>query len=361
MKKRKIALYDPYLDVMGGGEKHILSIAKALDEDAELTIFWNENLNDKIAKTFDLTFSNEPIYHRNIFAESTSQIDKVKILSQFDVFFYVTDGSYFISPAKKNIVFSMYPQRELYPQKLIDKIKTMNYMFVANSHYTANWLQKWGLKPKVLYPYVEDEFINTDISKIKKEKTILSVGRFFNHLHSKRHDITIDAFKKLKKHSKNFSSYKLILAGNLKDEDKYYFKELQEMAKDDGNIFFKPNVSYKELIDLYKNAQIYWHCAGYGINDEINPERVEHFGITPIEAMAFGCLVFCVNAGGPKELIKNGENGYLFTTIEDLIEKTQKAIDDKDVMATIKMNAHTFAKENFSYAIFKNKVQEILT
>ncbi len=40
MKRKKAALYDPFLDVMGGGEKHILSILKVLEEKGfEIHIF----------------------------------------------------------------------------------------------------------------------------------------------------------------------------------------------------------------------------------------------------------------------------------------------------------------------------------
>ena len=40
--KKRVALYDPYLDTMGGGEKHILQILKVLSEEGyEIDVLWN--------------------------------------------------------------------------------------------------------------------------------------------------------------------------------------------------------------------------------------------------------------------------------------------------------------------------------
>jgi hypothetical protein len=42
---KKAALYDPYLDVMGGGEKHILSILQVLEHEGyEANVFWDHDL-----------------------------------------------------------------------------------------------------------------------------------------------------------------------------------------------------------------------------------------------------------------------------------------------------------------------------
>ena len=129
------------------------------------------------------------------------------------IFFYVTDGSYFFSGAKKNFVYAMIPDKKLYSQNLINRLKLLNYQFITHSLFTQKWLKKFGIESKVIMPYLDDKLINSDIKFSKKEKIILSVGRFFSHLHSKRQDLIIQAFKKLKVKFKKFSDYKLILAG----------------------------------------------------------------------------------------------------------------------------------------------------
>ncbi len=68
--------------------------------------------------------------------------------------------------------------------------------------------------------------------------------------------------------------YKLILAGGMKDEDKEYVENLKKIAASDPSIEFKVNVSYDELLKLYKSAQIFWHFSGFYINKVMYPELV---------------------------------------------------------------------------------------
>src|SRR5690606_2667462 len=93
------------------------------------------------------------------------------------------------------------------------------------------------------------------------------------------------------------------------------------------NIHFHTNISYSEILAWYKRAEYYWHFAGYDIDQEEHPERTEHLGITPLEAMASGCLTFAYRAGGPSEIIQDNETGFLFRTQEELFEKMKSAED----------------------------------
>src|SRR3989344_1839839 len=150
---KKAALYDPYLDTLGGGEKHILSILKILnDEGYEICIFWNKNLLPQIERRFGLEFNDELEFLPNIFTKE-NLVSKLTTLNNFDIFFYVTDGSYFFSSAKKNFVFCMVPNKNLYQMSLLNKLKTFNYQFITNSIFTKKWLNKWGVQSDVIYPY----------------------------------------------------------------------------------------------------------------------------------------------------------------------------------------------------------------
>ena len=56
MKKiLRVGLYNPFLDTLGGGEKHILSIIDVLGEQgAEITIFWDKDLTKQMENRFSL-------------------------------------------------------------------------------------------------------------------------------------------------------------------------------------------------------------------------------------------------------------------------------------------------------------------
>ena len=355
MKKKLAALYDPYLDVLGGGEKHSLSILQALAEYGyQPLIFWDNNLSLEIRQKLRLEIKNLQ-FRGNIFSHRGGFLNKINQLRKIDIFIAVSDGSYFFSPAKKNFIFAMVPEKKLYPTDWWRRLKTFNYRFVSNSRFTQTKLASFGVVSRILYPYINNDYLESDSFTREKEKIILSVGRFFPQLHSKRHDLAIKAFIKLKKEIRDFSDYRLVLAGGLKEEDEGYLIRLKGMAQGHSDIIFKPNLDYQDLLSLYRRAEIYWHLTGFGIDDSRSPQLVEHLGITPLEAMATGCIVFAYRAGGIKEIVNDGKNGFTFTSLGELIGK-MKLINQPE---KIKKQARLFVINNFSYPVFKKKVKEI--
>jgi len=358
MKKTiKVALYNPYLDTLGGGEKHILSIINVLAEKkAEITIFWDKNLEKEIINRFNLSFIKNVNWFTSL--KNFSTIKKLKILSQFDYFFYVTDGSYFFSTAKKNFIFTMIPDKKLYQLNFLNRLKLLNYSFISNSSYTASWLNRWGVKSIVIPPFIEETFFTK--KGFKKEKIILSVGRFFPHLHSKNQEKIIETFRQLKKVNDSFKSYQLILAGGLKKEDENYFLKLKSSIKDDLSIVLKPNLSFSKLLQLYQSSTYFWHFTGFGIDEKKHPEQVEHFGIAPLEAAASLSLVFCHNSGGPKNIFKDGETGFLFNSQEELIKKIIYLEKNPLLKEKIKIQSQKMVKKEYNYENFFKKINQIL-
>ena len=79
------------------------------------------------------------------------------------------------------------------------------------------------------------------------------------------------------------------------------------------------NLPADELRELFARASVYWHATGFSVKE---PAAQEHFGITIIEGMAAGAVPVVFNSGGPPEIITSGENGYLFDTLEELVDDT---------------------------------------
>ena len=127
-KSKKAVLYTPYLDVLGGGELHVLSILKVLEDNGyEVFVFWDEDLREKIERVFGLKFKNLQ-FLPNIF-KRRSFLKNALFLAQFEVFIYVPDGSYFFSFAKKNYLFCMVPNRKLYTKSILNFFNTMSFYF----------------------------------------------------------------------------------------------------------------------------------------------------------------------------------------------------------------------------------------
>lgn len=355
---KRVALFDPYLDTMGGGEKHILSMIEVLAEKGyEVTIFWDRNMNQDLKERFTLKYAGKYRYLPNIF-KKPDPVNTFKVLSRFDCFFYVTDGSYFASGAGKNFVFAMVPDKKLYALNIVNRLKLWNYKFISNSPYTTDHLISWGIKPETITPYIAQDVL--EAKSEKKEKIILSVARFFPHLHSKNQSQILTAFKRLKGSSPLFKDYKLVLVGGLKDEDREYFNGLKKLASKDRAITFKPNVSNAELLSFYGKASYFWHFTGFGVDGKTNPEMVEHFGIAPLEAMATGGITFCFNAGGPREFIKDGETGFLFSEIDEIVEKMIDVEKNVALKDRVRKSASQLVKNRYNYQVFKEKVLGLL-
>lgn len=358
MKRKKALLYDPYLDVLGGGERHALSIFRVLEEAGyDVTVLWDTDLTNEIKKTLHIEFKNLS-FHPHVLKHDNMIFQKLWFMKDFEIFMYVTDGGYFFSSAKNNYVFAMYPKRELYSRSTLTRLKLMNYRFISNSTFTNTRLADFGIHATAVEPYIDDAFLND--SNVKKEKIILGVGRFFKQLHAKRQDIVIEFFQDLQSKHPLFQEYKLVLAGGVKDlEDEQYLAHLISTARQNPSIVFEPNAPFSKLLQLYSTSAFYWHLAGFGVDENEHPENVEHFGITPLEAMAQGAIPLCFAAGGPSEIIKDGVNGYLFKTKDELFEKQLQIANDVTLQKNIRANGVEYVKKKYSYEVFKKNVVNV--
>ena len=351
MRRKTVGLYTPYLDIMGGGEKHILSILKVFDDAGYNTIiFWDEDLSHEIQNKLKLTFAHLR-FEKSL--KSMTFFEKAIKIAPLEWLLYVTDGSYFFSPAKKTAIFCMVPERKLYNLTPINSLKTANGIFIANSHFTASWLHKWGIQSHVVYPYITEELFY-DESRPRKP-VILTVGRFFKHLHAKKQHDLIRTFLRFHSYHPEFS---LVLAGGVKEEDIQYVKDLRHEFPQ-RFIHFETNIPFDELRNLYKEAMMYWHFTGLGVDANFHPEQVEHLGMTPLEAMASRTVPFCFNAGGPRELIESGKNGFLFNSPEELLRQASYFLNTPSIQSQVGDAAYQFVNRSFRYDQFTHHVKKI--
>ncbi len=345
----KIVFFSPYLTEKraGGGEKHLFDTALAVAASGcQVFVAISPLYQQQKKKTLDLQ-EYKAFYARFL----GRQLDQLRFIEtplmsqasfwqklfwtkQFDQLYYVTDGSLFFSLAKKNHLHIQIPL--LLPQSgLINRLKLSRWQLKnTNSQFTKQVIEKnWRTKIDfVHYPLVQlDEL---DQGAKKKSKLILSVGRFFRQLHSKRQDILVEAFKQLvDQQPELFHDWRLILVGAVEDEA--YFNRVKKMAQG-YQIEFYPQVERKRLIELFQKATFYWHAAGYDIDELKEPEKVEHFGITTIEAIAAGALPLVVPKGGQKEIIGQKLIKQLgWQTVPQLVRQTTFLLEQKTLRQNI--------------------------
>lgn len=352
----RIGIYSPYLDSLGGGERYMLTIAEALSLDSKVDILLDTHLSildanllkSNLSKRFNLdltsvNFLNAPL------GRGSNFLSRILFLKKYDLIIALTDGSIFFSSAKRNFLHIQTPVH-VDNSSIWRKLKLSSWdLIIYNSSFTKKHASSmWPLKSIVTYPPV-------DVNNIKagrKSKKILSVGRFFGYLEDKKHSVMIDVFRDLCE-KKDLEGWSLNLAGSALEGDMSYVSKLKRQAAN-LNVKIYPNIAYVDLIKLYGQSSIYWHASGFG---ETDPSKMEHFGITTVEAMAAGCVPVVIGLGGQIEIVEDGKSGFIWNSLDELKEKTLKLMNNSKLMDSFakqaKLKSQEFSKERFVEEVSK--------
>jgi len=329
----KALIYDPYWDSMGGGEKYMASIAKVLLESGwSVDISWPHNISAIILKCFGIDLAK-----CNFVGQFLTQ--------SYDLVFWNSDGSLPVSLAKHTFINMQYPHHGVSGHNFKNFIKSRFYTFLANSEFSKSVIDReYWIKSKVLYPPIRIQ----DFTPGPKFKQILYVGRFSNLTQSKGHAVLIESFKKI---STQIPEWKLILVGNTNvgttDENLDKLKKLASGLP--VEFIINPDLNHLKMI--YSRASIFWSASGMGEDELLKPEKVEHFGMTVVEAMSAGAVPVISNLGGHKEIISSADEGYLWNTPTELCKITLDLISNPkkiDYMSKFSQNrSKIFSEDKF--------------
>ncbi len=197
---------------------------------------------------------------------------------------------------------------------------------LAISTFTQRWVrQRWGRDSLVLPPPVDTDRFRPP-PRHEKRQIVLSVGRFFAAQggHNKKHIELLQTFRQMCDRGLVPVGWEFHLAGRVHrelPEHVAYFEHVQRLAEG-YPVRILADLPYDRLVEEYRLASIFWHAAGWGEDDNLNPERFEHFGITTCEAMSAGCIPVVIGKAGQAEIVTDGVNGHTFLTAEELVRKT---------------------------------------
>ncbi len=192
--------------------------------------------------------------------------------------------------------------------------------FIATSKVAEKYLTEEGIKKeklKVVYNGIE----LPNIKNISKKSPVFTVG-FVGRVSSVKNIPLL--FEALKNVDKN--NLEVMIVGDGPEREK-----LEEQAKGlklEKVVSFKgysknPSVFYKEF-DVF-----------------VLPSKIEVFPMALLEAMSYGVPAVASNVGGIPEIVKDGENGMLFTSgnVEELAEKLEKIRNEKHTKERLSENA----------------------
>ena len=224
------------------------------------------------------------------------------------------------------------------------------FTHIVNSEYTAaHGRRRYHTDDVVVIP----PHVNVDEYRSgPKEGLILHCSRFAlpSAYADKAHVMMIQAFKQLV--DRGLTGWKFVLAGATVDRGEEVYQEHLAKHAHGYPIEFAVNLPTSELRDLFARASVYWHATGYSVREAA---AQEHFGITIVEGMAAGAVPVSFNSGGPTEIITSGENGYLFDSIEELVDKTWKLAHEPDHWRQMSQAARERARF-FSAEMVKERV-----
>ncbi len=333
-ERPSIGIYDHALQLAGGGQKYACVMAAALQKDFDVTFIANKPVTlQKLEEWYGLDLSgcririlplpfyeekkSEFIDHGMAKYAPHNPFEPVSEESKrYDIFVNVNMLTLVKPQSPVSVFLCHFPDSK---KGRYFSVQEYTYI-IANSLYTIEWLKKrWNMTPSVhIYPP-----INMPAPEEPKQRLILSVARFEEGGTKKQLEL-IDAYARLRASSASAADWKLILAGGSFGRS-LYLKKVQKKARSVPGVEVYANLPVGELKKLYARASIFWHACGLGTNV---PERIEHFGMTTVEAMQNGCVPVVINKGGQKEIVEPGISGFLFDDLGGLCETTLKLTGD---------------------------------
>ncbi|WHE06914.1 glycogen synthase [Thermoanaerobacterium thermosaccharolyticum] len=244
---------------------------------------------------------------------------------------------------------------------------------LGNGYHLSTWMEKTGIeaadriiavsndskkdimkcynvpeeKIEVIYNGIDlNQYKKTDSNIARKKygidgRYILFVGRI-----SRQKGIIhlIDAVKYLPQ------DVKVVLCASSPDTEEIKIEMKEKVKLYPNIIWIDKMVTKEEIIELYSNAEVF-----------VCPSVYEPFGIINLEAMACNTPVVASATGGIKEVVVDGETGFLVEpgNPEDLAEHIKKLLDDRGLAATFGANGRKRVEEMFSWESIAKKTYDM--
>jgi glycosyltransferase involved in cell wall biosynthesis len=217
-------------------------------------------------------------------------------------------------------------------------LSTSNVMKIETQKYTNKNIQ--------VTPFGVD--INKFIpNKIEKEEIVIGTIKTLEEKYGVKY--LIEVFKEVKDRNKDLI-LKLRIGGSGSQEN--YLKELVKKLSIDKDVNFLGFVKPKDVIKEFQNFDL---AVFPSILDS------ESFGVAAVEAEACGTPVVVTDVGGLMESTKPNVTSLVAKkkSVEDLAEKIEILVKDKDLRKTMGVNARKFVEENYSLENNFNDIDKI--
>src|SRR3989344_4594555 len=163
----KVLVVNPYWDTLGGGERYAATFAKLLaDLDWSVDIVWPDSaISGQVKSRFNLDLASCRFIHPR------------PPTINYQLSFWVSDGSLPLSLSRRTIIHLQYPFIGIGGRSLPNWFKSRLYTFVVHSSFTKSFIDReFGVTSQVIYPPID----TAGFTPGRKTNSILYVGRFSN-------------------------------------------------------------------------------------------------------------------------------------------------------------------------------------
>jgi len=394
----RIAVVQPRLDGQGGLEKYGAFVIETLSQDGLVDVIMEHEVDlERVERAFGVRLDRarficdqrcSPVMPKggglsSRLAQGRAARDFAAMTAPYDLVFGQTIGLPYRSAARRNVLLVHFPvvrkdkidrsipnswrmllSGEGREQRAIRARLGSWDTVVCNSQFTRYWIdQYWDRTAQVVNPPIELPEA-PDLSA--KRNWIVGVGFFSRPAGDppepwsyKRQELLIDTFRELCRDG--LTGWELHLAGHVLPPTPIvhaYVSELRARA-DNLPVFLHPDCSHNELLSLYRHGSIYWHATGYGVDEQQDPQHVEHFGMVTAEAMGWGCVPVVINKGGQPEIVEHGRSGYLWDTLEELRETTSTLTANPESLQGLRAGAIA-RSQAFGLGRFRQQIRSVV-
>lgn len=200
----------------------------------------------------------------------------------------------------------------------------------------------------IVYNAIPDDFMN------------IATNNQYKHLHDEKFNVLMICSLKAYKGVKEF----VTIASLCQNVPNINFTLILNAEQSEIDTFFQEYVLPQNLTLLFRKKDLvpFYQNASLLLNLSRVDQWVETFGLTIVEAMAFGIPVIVPPVGGPAEIVHNGLEGYLISSYETTqiakaiveLSNDEKKCQQLSVMARKRAN-------DFREELFEEKILEVIS